>query len=176
MEIKVYNLLSTTPIRLQVLRDNNAVENVSTTVASAAIIHERFWVLNTADTAYDIRPVVSLTTTALYDNTDTTDEVRVFSLRVHAFLRPDGARKLRIVIDTEDQYGTGVPQEDAGLDPKTIRDNLQALERGAPIAVTDPDGNTANLFITSVSDLEQRVGTEPTHYRLVIEAVKWISS
>jgi hypothetical protein len=183
IDIKVWGQDNKHTTQLSALIDGGSANNVGSTITLTDVpassnrgTAERFWTLNSNDTGFDLMVYLNVTTTSAYVNTITSGEWQLHSLRAHAFLRPDGARKVRILIDTEEQYSNEAFQTDAGMDAKMIRDTLFGLERGAPVTVLDPDGNSKTLFVTQVSDLEQDVGTEPTEYKLQLDGVIWVSS
>jgi hypothetical protein len=183
MEVTFVNSGATVPIQLNVQRDDGASAAVGSAITAATVpasqangLARSFWTLNAADTCLRARPIVSVTTTAGYTNTVSNDsELRIVDLTVHAHLRPVGARQVNVVINTTDQYSNDVFQEDAGMDPKMIRDTLRALERGAPVTATDPDGNSVAMFVTDVSDADIRIG-DSTHYVITLTGITWVNS
>lgn len=147
-EVKTRNINANCPVQLQVLRDGGAAANVGSTITGDGV-SKRYWTLNSSDTARDVMPLLNITTGASYS--DTTDDPQVWGAAIRTRPRPDRAGVYQIIIDTGAEYATDAEPPD---DAKTMRDNLKALENGAPVACIDPDGNSITLAIDEVRDLE----------------------
>lgn len=173
MEVKVRNVSTyggLVGLQLRSITDGGSEVPLGGPIVTDNVVRRFF----TTETCYDVRPVVEIVTESSWNNTVGTSP-EVLSLIVHAFLRPVGARRVRILIDTRGDYGNGVSQQAAGMDPKKVRETLQALERGAPISVTDPEGASKTLYITKVSDA-QIDGDETIDYVLAVEGVVWVAA
>ena len=169
-EVTGRNLDATTPVQLQVQRDQGTVENVGATITASGLTR-RFWTAGSSDTAYIVRPIISITPTASYVNT--TGDPQIWSVILRARLRPDLQDVIRIVLDCDAPYSNGENQINNAA---TIRSNLLALESGASVTATDPDGNSLTLNIISVSDLEVATNRGFTTHYLHIEAKERLTS
>lgn len=140
-EIKTRGVDATCPVQLQILRDGGSAENVGATITGNGV-SKRYWTLNTNDTERDGMPLLNITTTSGFDNT--TADPQVWGVTIRTRPRPDRGGIYHIIIDTGSRYG----------EAKLRRDNLKALENGAPVTCLDPDGRSITLAVDDVRDLE----------------------
>lgn len=151
MVIHTRDISSTCPIQLQLIREDGSAQNVGSTItADGQAI--RYLTLGTNDTAVRHRPVISMTTTAGY--APTTTDPQVLALADQVYPRPDRSRTFQIIVDTQLRpLGDSYSIDDA----KTVRDRLVALTGdAAPVACTDPDGNSIQLKFTEIRELALR--------------------
>lgn len=147
IETRHRNLAAAAPLQLTVYRDGGSAENVGTTITSGSQA-ARYPTEGTNDTFYELMLGLDITTTGGY--TPASGDPQIHSVIVRAFARPDKGDLIHFIVDTSRPYGNGSrPIEN----PLQIRDALQALENGASVAVTAPDGSTLSLNVIKVTDL-----------------------
>ena len=72
-------------------------------------------------------------------------------VEVDALLRPDLADTFDCIIDCKARFSNGAEQP---RDPAQVRSDLLALEGGASVTGTDPDGNSITVNVVQVGDVE----------------------
>ncbi len=150
MEMEVRNNGSTTPVQLQYQADGGSATNFGSAQTTSGLL--RVYKGTTAIGASRWRPIISVTTTAGYDNTTTTP-LDIKSLRMFFRVRAQKADVVHFVIDCGRALANGVKDTDA----LARRTELKALARGSTntpaVVALDPDGATAYLNMYRVGDL-----------------------
>lgn len=172
VDVNATGLTAEIPLTVFRIMDTNASEGVFESASSTTDGVSSFFRTSNLS-GYRIRYIIKLVASASYDPTVLYgDEPRILSLSASAIARTQYAREITMWISTDAPL-SGSGKIEQTLTSTEIRSNLRALQNGAPISATDPDGTSRTLIVTDVNDLDVRITKGVPHYTIEVKAIAW---
>ena len=174
VEIFTVNNGSTTPVQLYYQADAGALTTFGSAQTGNGLV--RVFKGTTAVGGHRWRLQLSVTTTAGYDNTDTTP-LEVRAVQMLFWVRPQKSDRIHFVVDAGAKLSNGADPPDEAL---AMRANLKALGRGdgsgPAVACTDPDGAIIYINPFQVSDATLRDVDGELHWTIDCWATEWTTA